>query len=167
MNQTPEKHIDTSIIILRGQKVILDRDLAVLYEVETRALKQAVKRNIERFPKDFMFELTDEEFSNWRSQFVTSNAYKMGLRYAPMAFTEHGVAMLSSVLKSDKAIQINIMIMRAFVRMREVFATHKDILQKISELEKRSDKHDKTILEIINTLKKLLPIYSNKPKIGY
>jgi hypothetical protein len=115
----PADQIETAILLLRGQKVMLDRDLAVLYGVETKVLKQAVRRNIERFPPDFMFELTKGEFENWRSQFVTSRGDRMGLRYAPMAFTEQGVAMLSSVLRSRRAVQVNIEIMRAFVRLRQ------------------------------------------------
>ena len=103
-----EELISNKIYFIRNQKVMIDRDLATLYGIETRVLKQAVKRNISRFPEDFMFELNKSEFENWRSQFVTSNSDKMGLRYFPMVFTEHGVLMLSSVLKSDKAIQTNI-----------------------------------------------------------
>ena len=104
----PTESIVSKILFFRGEKVLLDRDLADLYGVETKVLKQAVRRNIKRFPDDFMFELTNEEFKNWRSQFVTSNGHKMGLRYRPMAFTEQGVAMLSSVLRSDRAIEVNI-----------------------------------------------------------
>jgi hypothetical protein len=102
------EQIERAILLIRGQKVMLDRDLAGLYGVETKQLKQAVKRNIERFPDDFMFQLTREELENWRSQFVTSKADKMGLRYPPMAFTEQGVAMLSSVLRSKRAVQVKI-----------------------------------------------------------
>ncbi|WP_298764430.1 ORF6N domain-containing protein [uncultured Polaribacter sp.] len=104
----PDEIITNKIYLIRDQKVMLDRDLAELYEVETRVLKQAVKRKLNRFPEDFMFELNKIEFENWRSQFVTSNSDKMGLRYAPMVFTEQGVAMLSSVLNSDRAIAVNI-----------------------------------------------------------
>jgi hypothetical protein len=104
----PQEIIESKILLIRGRKVKLDRDLSVLYGVETKALKQAVKRNPKRFPLDFVFELTQEEFNNWRSQFVTSKADKMGLRYPPYAFTENGVAMLSSVLNSDRAIQVNL-----------------------------------------------------------
>jgi len=103
-----EETISSKIYFIRNQKVMLDRDLALLYGVETKVLKQSIRRNISRFPEDFMFELNKLEFQNWRSQFVTSNSDKMGLRYMPMAFTEHGVLMLSTVLKSDKTIQINI-----------------------------------------------------------
>ena len=105
-----EELISNKIYFIRGQKVMFDRDLAALYDIETRVLKQAVRRNISRFPDDFMFELNKTEFENWRSQFVTSKSDKMGLRYLPMVFTEHGVLMLSSVLNSDKAIQTNIQI---------------------------------------------------------
>ena len=116
----PIESIVSKIIFLRGEKVLLDRDLAKLYRVQTKVLKQAVRRNIKRFPSDFMFELSKVEFEDWRSQFVTSNSDKMGLRYKSMAFTEQGVAMLSSVLKSERAIEVNIAIMRAFVRFPPV-----------------------------------------------
>ncbi|WP_232727156.1 ORF6N domain-containing protein [Flavobacterium sp. 1] len=115
-----EETISNKIYFIRNQKVMLDRDLALLYGIETRVLKQAVKRNTSRFPEDFMFELNKSEFENWRSQFVISNSDKMGLRHLPMAFTEHGVLMLSSVLKSDKAIQTNIQIMRIFTKVRQM-----------------------------------------------
>jgi hypothetical protein len=114
----PEKDIVNRIFFIRGQKVMIDRDLAEMYGVETRVLKQAVRRNITRFPEDFMFEMTSEELENWRSQFVTSNSDKMGLRYAPFCFTEQGVAMLSSVLNSETAIQVNIQIIRVFAHMK-------------------------------------------------
>ena len=113
----PIENITGLIYLIRGKKVILDRDLALLYGVETKRLKEQVKRNIERFPEDFMFELSKSEFTNWRSQFATSNRDKIGLRYSPMAFTEQGVAMLSSVLRSKTAIQVNIQIMRAFTNV--------------------------------------------------
>jgi len=109
-----ESVIAKKILTLRGKRVMLDRDLAVLYGVETKVLNQSVKRNIERFPEDFMFQLSDEEFINWKSQFVTSNSDKMGLRKKPYAFTQNGIAMLSSILNSKRAIQVNIQIMRTF-----------------------------------------------------
>ena len=120
--------IQNKIFEIRGQKVMLDFDLAALYEVETKVFNQAVKRNIKRFPADFMFEMSREELENWRSQFVTSNSDKMGLRYSPFCFTEQGVAMLSSVLNSETAIRVNIQIIRVFTKMRELLSTHKDIL---------------------------------------
>ena len=122
------ENITGLIYLIRGKKVMLDRDLAQLYDVETKVFKQAVRRNIERFPEDFMFELSKSEFINWRSQFVTSSRDKMGLRYSPMVFTEQGVAMLSGVLRSKTAIHVNIQIMRAFTKMRIVFETLDQLL---------------------------------------
>jgi hypothetical protein len=146
------ERIEKLIYLIRGQKVMLDRDLAELYAVKTKVLKQAVRRNIARFPEDFMFELTKEEFENWRSQFVTSNRDKMGLRYRPMAFTEQGVAMLSSVLNSERAIEVNILIMRAFVTLREMLATHKELEQKLIALEKKYDEQFKVFFDAIKQL---------------
>ena len=119
---------------------MLDRDLAVLYGVETKRLKEQVKRNRKRFPADFMFELSKEELEKWRSQFATSISDKMGLRYKPYAFTENGVAMLSTVLNSDKAIMVNIQIMRTFTRIRELLAAHKDLRERIDRMEQKYDK---------------------------
>ena len=124
---------------------MLDRDLAELYGVETKYLKRQVKRNIIRFPEDFMFVLTGEEFAEWRCQFVTSNEDKMGLRYAPYAFTEEGVAQLSTVLSSERAIIVNIQIIRLFSKMRKLMSTQKDILKKLKELERTGFEHDKNI----------------------
>ena len=134
---------------------MLDRDLSELYGVETKYLKRQVKRNIIRFPKDFMFELTEQEFKDWRSQFVTSNEDKMGLRYAPYAFTEDGVAQLSTVLSSERAIKVNIQIIRLFSKMRRIMLTQKDILYKLEELEKNDIEHDKKIELIFEYLKQL------------
>ena len=127
--------IQPLIRIIRGQHVILDRDLAVLYRVETRVLNQAVKRNLERFPEDFMFQLTKEEFEIWKSQFVTSKSILMGARKLPYAFTEQGIAMLSSVLKSQTAVDVNIRIMRAFVSMRRFIATNSQLFQRLETIE--------------------------------
>ena len=135
---------------------MLDFDLAEMYGVETKRLKEQVKRNIERFPEDFMFEMTDKELTNWRSQNVTSNSLKMGLRYKPFCFTEHGVLMLSSVLRSERAVQVNIQIMRVYSKMKELLLMNKDILMKLEKLEKNSDKHDKEIKLIFDTIKKLI-----------
>jgi hypothetical protein len=118
--------IERMVYIIRGQKVMLDMDLAELYDVETKALKRAVRRNISRFPDDFMFELSKVELENWRCQFGTSNSEKMGLRYKPFAFTEQGVAMLSSVLRSERAIQVNISIMRIFTKLRSFLLLEKE-----------------------------------------
>jgi hypothetical protein len=130
-------HIERKIHIIRGQKVILSTDLAALYKVEPRVLVQATKRNISRFPRDFMFQLTAAETRNLKSQFVTSRWG--GQRAAPFAFTEQGVAMLSSVLRTERAVKANIAIMRAFVRLREMLVTHEELRQKIEQMEKRYD----------------------------
>src|SRR5882757_7328506 len=124
----PDEVIIGKIYFIRGQKIMVDRDLAELYGVETKRLKEAVRRNLNRFPEDFMFEMTKEEFENWRSQFVISNLDKQGLRHAPFCFTEQGVTMLSCVLNSERAISVNIRIIRIFTRLREMLLTHKDIL---------------------------------------
>jgi hypothetical protein len=129
----PVERIEGMILLLRGQKVMLDRDLAALYGVETKALKRAVKRNITRFPDDFMFVMTQGELADWRRQFGTSNSERMGLRYPPMAFTEQEVAMLSSVLNSERAIAVNIAIMRTFARLRHILASHADLALKLEE----------------------------------
>lgn len=162
---TPMEQVAERIYIIRDIRVMLDRDLAALYSVETRVLKQAVRRNIERFPDDFMFELTPDEFKNWRSQFVTSNADKMGLRYSPMAFTELGIAMLSSVLRSERAIQVNIQIMRVFTRMRQMLLDHEELRREMQELRKQTDDRFQIVFK---TLDNLLT-YDEKPKkqIGF
>jgi hypothetical protein len=126
---------------------MLDRDLAALYEVQTRILNQAVRRNIDRFPPDFMFQLTKEEFENWKSQIVTSNSVKMGLRKLPLAFTEQGVAMLSSVLNSEKAINVNIAIIRTFVLIRQFVINYKELEAKIKKLEKKYNNNFQQVLK--------------------
>lgn len=137
------------IYVIRGVKVMLDRDLAAMYGIETKVLKQAVKRNIERFPEDFMFQMSLDEFRNWRSQFVTSNSPDlMGLRYAPFCFTEQGVAMLSGVINSAKAIAMNIAIMRAFVAIRKLSLTNKLMIEKLQKLEDKIDSHDVQLNQI-------------------
>ena len=149
----PLEVIERRILLIRGHKVMLDSDLAALYQVETKALNQAVKRNRDRFPDDFMFQLNREEFANWRSQIVTSNpAAKMAVRRPPYAFTEQGVAMLSSVLHSRRAVQVNIAIMRTFVRLRYLIATHKDLAAKLEAMEKKYDKRFKVVFEILRQL---------------
>jgi phage regulator Rha-like protein len=151
----PDEVIMSKICLIRGKKVMVDRDLAELYDVETKQLKRAVRRNIERFPVDFMFEMTKEELVNWRYQFGTSNTDKMGLRYPPFCFTEHGVLMLASVLNSDRAIQINIQIVKVFTKMREMLLAHKDILLKIEQMQQKLAEHDNNILLIFEYLKQL------------
>ncbi len=161
-----QETIEQKIFLIRGQKVMLDKDLAELYGIETKVLKQAVKRNIKRFPTDFMFELSKEEFKNLRSQIVTSSWG--GVRYTPMAFTEQGVAMLSSVLNSDKAIQVNIQIMRVFSSLRQILATHKELVHKLNELERKITKHDGDIATIFQAIRQLMaPPESTRKKIGF
>jgi len=145
--------IERHIYLIRGHKVMLDADLAQLYGVTTGALNQAVKRNRSRFPEDFMFPLSRPEFENWRSHFVISNPEaKMGLRRRPYAFTEQGVAMLSSVLRSERAVMVNVAIMRAFVRLRQLLATHKDLARKFAALERKYDRRFGVIFQAIKQL---------------
>ena len=149
---------------------MLDRDLAELYGVETKRLKEAVKRNLFRFPEDFMFELTKEEFENWRTQFATSNSDRMGLRYSPMVFTEHGVLMLSSVLNGKKAIAVNIQIMRIFTRMRQMLTDTLSLKLEIEEIKKKVQNQDKNIELVFSYLDELITKQEEQPlrkRIGY
>jgi ORF6N domain len=152
----PAAGIERSILLIRGQKVILASELAKLYGVATRALVQAVKRNIRRFPDDFMFQLTREENETLRSQTVISKKGRGGRRYLPYAFTEQGVAMLSSVLKSDRAIEVNIAIMRAFVRLRELLGTNKDLARKLEDLERKLGQHDQKFQIAFEAIRQLM-----------
>ena len=166
----PVERLARQIYLMRGQKVMLDRDLAELYGVTTGRLNEAVGRNRDRFPEDFMFQLDAEEFKDWRSQFAISNpSLKMGARRRPYAFTEQGVAMLSSVLKSDRAVQMNILIIRAFVKLRELLATHKDLAARMEKLEATQVRHASVIellaQEIDNM--KALPPEPKKKRIGF
>ncbi len=149
-NLVPLKNLINKIIYLRGQKVMLDRDLAELYGVETRILNQAVTRNPERFPKDFMYQLTNKEFTILKSQFVISSWG--GRRYPPFAFTEQGIAMLSSVLHSERAINVNIAIMRAFVKLRELLLTNKELNSKLQKIEAKYDKQFRVVFEVLQQL---------------
>lgn len=170
--------IERRIYLIRGQKVMLDADLAELYQVETRALNQAVRRNLDRFPEDFMFALSEEEASALRSQTVTLDKGRGRYsKYAPLAFTEHGVAMISSVLNSKRAIQMNIVIIRAFVKLRELLATHKDVARKIEQLETTQKDHAAVLSVVISDINQLAasvkelknPGYPGrrKPRIGF
>jgi ORF6N domain len=174
-----QPHIARHILLLRGQRVMLDAELAALYGVETKVLVQAVKRNLERFPLDFMFQLDAEEYAALRSQFVTSNVGRGGRRYAPYAFTEQGVAMLSSVLNSPRAIAINIEIMRAFVQVRSMAATHQDLAKQLSELQDKTEslamQHDvfsrstrNQLKQVFDALRELMtPAEPPKRPIGF
>ena len=162
----PAERIERAILLIRGQKVMLDRDLAELYGVPTKVLNQAVRRNQRRFPADFMFQLSPEELENWRSHLVTSNpAAKMALRRRPLAFTEHGVAMLSSVLNSDRAIDVNIAIMRAFVRLRDMLSTHAELAGRLDELERKYDKRFAVVFDAIRQL--MAPPQAEPSELGY
>jgi phage regulator Rha-like protein len=169
----PEEVIMSKIYLIRDQKVMLDMDQAELYGIETKQLKRAVRRNIGRFPADFMFELIPAELTNWRSQFGTSNREKMGLRIPPFAFTEHGVLMLASVLNSERAIQVNIQVVRIFAKMRAMLSAHKDIIEKLSQIESTVAGHDEKILLIFEYLRQLEQIkqkeleYSERKRIGF
>ena len=161
----PPERIEKSILLIRGQKVMLDRDLAELYGVTVSAFNQAVTRNAQRFPEDFMFRLTKEEFESLRSQIVTLKGRGKHPKYPPRAFTEQGVAMLSSVLHSKRAIEVNIEIMRAFVRLRQMLASHEDLARKLAALEEKYDKHFKVVFEAIRQL--MTPPESKRRAIGF
>lgn len=163
-----EQKILNRIYVVRGQKVMLDRDLAEMYGVETKRLNEQVKRNSKRFPKDFMFTLTQKELANLRSQIATSSWG--GIRYLPNAFTEQGVAMLSSILNSETAIEVNIRIIRVFTRLREYALTHKDILRQLAQLEKEVKGNTRDIDNIFAVLKELIEKQSQpapRNKIGF
>ena len=151
LTTVPDERIVTRIYTVRGKKVMLDADLADLYEVETKALLRAVKRNADRFPADFAFQLTKAEFDHLRYQIGTSRRWG-GRRYEPYAFTEQGVAMLSGVLRSKRAIHVNVQIMRTFTKLRELLTTHADLRKKIEDLEQKYDRHFKVVFDAINRL---------------
>ena len=157
-----EEQLDRKIYLIRGEKVMLDRDLAILYGVETRRLNEQVKRNLSRFPSDFMFQLTKEEMTDWMSQIAITNSIRMGIRRSFYAFTEHGILMLSSILNSERAIQVNIQIMRTFVKLRQYLATHEEIKQKLEE-------HDYKINSLVEAVELLLTPSEdeNKKRIGF
>jgi len=161
----PAERIEHAILVLRGQKVMLDSELAALYEVPVKALNQAVKRNLDRFPEDFMFQLSQEEATSLRSQSVTSKAGRGGRRTEPYAFTEQGVAMLSSVLRSQRAVHVNIEIMRAFVRLRQMLQQNTELARKLAALERKYDGQFKMVFEAIRDL--MTPAPKERPRIGF
>lgn len=162
---TPIRQVEHLILFIRGHKVLLDSHLANLYGVETRVLIQAVKRNQERFPCDFMFQLNNQEVSRLTSQIVMSNSGRGGRRHTPFVFTEYGVAMLSSVLNSRRAILVNIEIMRTFGRLREILISHKDLARKLEEMEKKYDSQFKVVFDAIRELMSPPPVKTKK--IGF
>ncbi len=165
----PVERLAQAIYFIRGAKVMLDSDLADLYAVPTRTLLQAVKRHAERFPKDFMFQLAPQEFAILRSQIVISSLTHGGRRHRPFVFTEQGVAMLSSVLNSERAVQVNIAIMRTFIKLREVMATNQDLARKFNELEARVGGHDEQLAEILEAIRQLIapPAEDSKKEMGF
>jgi phage regulator Rha-like protein len=164
------ENIEAKILFIRGQKVMLDADLAELYGVEIKRLNEQVRRNIERFPEDFMFQLADEEFAVLRSQFATLKSGRgQHRKYLPYAFTEHGALMLGNVLKSERAVEVSLHVVRAFVRLRELVSSHKELSQKLNLLERKVGAHDRAIAELINAIRKLMTPAEPKKKrpIGF
>ena len=161
----PSERIEKAILLIRGQKIILDKDLAALYGVSTKNLNKAVSRNLDRFPADFMFQLKEQEFINLKFQFGTSSWG--GTRKPPRAFTEQGVAMLSSVLRSKRAVQVNIAIMRAFVRLRQVLSSNKELASKLAELERKLESHDGQIRSLFEAIRRLMAPDQPRPRIGF
>jgi hypothetical protein len=168
MSKSKELVIEKMIYIIRDQKVMLDSDLAELYKVDTKVLNQAVKRNLTRFPQDFMFQLTSEECDFLRSQFVTSKIGRGGRRYMPYVFTENGVAMLSSVLSSEKAIQINVSIMRIFTRLRSFLMLEKDLSDRVTKLEQGTNQMFKVVFERLDNYEEMVTpkLPGNRKKVG-
>ena len=165
---TVSRKVDSKIILLRGQKVIMDADLAELYGVTVKRLNQQIRRNARRFPPDFLFHLSRDEYENLRSQFATSSFGHGGRRYLPNAFTEHGATMAATVLNSKPAVQMSIFVVRAVVRMRETLAMNQAVMAKLTELERRLGNHDAEIQELVDTLRDLMsPLLANNRRIGF
>ena len=164
----PIGQIEQRILLIRGQRVMLDADLAALYGVETKMLVRAIKRNADRFPADFVFRLSKDEFDNLRCQSGTSNQWG-GRRYTPYAFTEHGAIMVASVLASPRAVKVSVYVVRAFVKLREVLSTHKELARKLAELERRLDTHDDQIEALLEAIRELMapPPEPRRRRIGF
>jgi hypothetical protein len=169
MKIAPEKRILNKIMIVRGEKVILDSDLAELYGVETRRLNEQVRRNIEKFPDDFMFQLTKEEFGNLKSQIATSSSGWGGRRKPPLVFSEHGALQAANILKTDRANKMSVFIVRTFVRLREMVSTNEKLARKVDQLEHRVSSHDEILMDLIKKIRKLIdaPKPKNKQSIGF
>src|SRR3954463_9621805 len=162
------QRVSSKILILRNQKIILDTDLAELYGVPVKRLNEQLKRNPERFPRDFLFTLTREEFENLRSQNAASSPSHGGRRYLPHAFTEHGAIMAASVLNSKRAIEMSVFVVRAFVQMRQALIVNQHVVSKLSELEARLDSHDDTIQDLVEAIRELIaPLPANNRRIGF
>ena len=165
----PVRRIESLILLVRGHRVMLDSDLAELYGVATKRLNEQVKRNRQRFPADFLFQLSSHEAKALRSQIATSTAKHGGRRYRPYAFTEHGAIMAASVLNSHRAIEVSVYVVRAFVRLREMLRTHKELARKLAELEKRIEGHDEEIIALVEAIRQLMEPAPEKPskRIGF
>ena len=164
----PIEQIQQSILLIRGKKVMLDADLAQLYGVSTKRLNEQVKRNRDRFPEDFMFQLNPTEVNNLRSHFATSKKERGGRRYAPYAFTEHGAIMLAAVLNTHRAIEMSVFVVRAFVRLREILSTHKALANRLAELESKIETHDEAIRSLVSAIRQLMaPPAAGQKKIGF
>jgi len=164
----PDEIVMNKIYIIRDLRIMVDRDLAELYGVETKRLKEAVRRNMQRFPSDFMFEMNEEELRNWRTQFASSNSDVMGLRYHPFCFTEQGVTMLSCILNSERAIAVNIQVIRIFTKMRELLLTNKEVLLQLEMLEKQVLKNKIDIQTIFSALRQLInPAPKPRKQMGF
>jgi len=166
----PEKNILQIIMVIRGQKVILDSDLATLYGVETKRLNEQVRRNMHKFPEDFMFQLTKEEFENLKSQIATSSSGWGGRRKPPLVFTEHGALQAANVLSSPQANKMSVFIVRAFIRLREMALTNEKLAHKVDQLEKRVSDHDEILIELVREIRRLIDIpepKGKKSKIGF
>ena len=161
------EELEHVILLVRGQKVMLDRDLARLYDVETKALNRAVKRNLDRFPADFMFQLSEDEYDSLRFQFGTLKRGQHS-KYLPFVFTQEGVAMLSGVLRSPRAVQVNVAIMRAFVRLRETLSLHKELAHKLADLDRKIENHDENIRSLFDAIRQLMtPPETPRREIGF
>jgi phage regulator Rha-like protein len=164
----PLERIQQAILLIRGKRVMLDADLAQLYGVSTKRLNEQVKRNRDRFPEDFMFQLNPTEVNNLRSHFATSKRGRGGRRYAPYAFTEHGAIMLAAVLSTPRAMQVSVLVVRAFVRLREILTTHKALAHKLAELESKIETHDEAIRSLVSAIRQLMaPPAAGQKKIGF
>lgn len=164
----PAEQITQSILVLRGHRVILDRDLAAIYGVETRTLNQAVKRNVDRFPEDFRFQLTEDEANSSRSQFVILNNRRgRNLKWLPYAFTEHGAIQAANVLNSPRAVQMGIHVVRAFVQLRQLLVSNQELADKFAELERKVSSHDQAIVGILNTIREMVCPATTKRSIGF
>ena len=165
----PAADIARAIVFLRGQRVLLDADLATLYDVTTKRFNEQVKRNLDRFPEDFMFQLTEEEFAALRSQFATSNLGRGGRRYLPYAFTEHGAIMAAAILNSQRAMEVSVYVVRTFVQLRNLLASNQEVMRQLTELGKKVSSHDQAIAGLINAINELMspPEPPSKRPIGF